>query len=134
SFEAGDEPAVQTPLQRFPAVRDVDAAEGVACALEFAGRVARADFDVRVFGDVAEGLEVAVVEQVVVRRAFEDVSNVTAEDLAGGLDEGVPRVVDALADRDSLVCQPFITEEIVNDERLVGPRADVRVPGVVLAE
>src|SRR5438128_6597278 len=89
---------LQTPDERFvkplhqwlPAIGHVNARELVraaARARERAARIARAHLDVAVLRDVAEPLEMRVVEQVALRAALENILNVAFEDLAAAFEE-----------------------------------------------
>jgi hypothetical protein len=65
-------------LERLPAIRHVDAAEGAVAIGDLAARPASADFDVGVLANVFERFEVGVVRDVVVLRPLEDARQVAA--------------------------------------------------------
>src|ERR1051325_9044189 len=142
-FGTRDEGAIEALHQRLPAVRDVDAAH-VAPHERGDVRVrrqerrlsrhpARAHFDVAVLRDVVEGLEMAEVGEVARPVAAED-GFVSVHHLDGAFDERVEAVREDLAHGDAAAVEPFLAEEIVDDERLVDPRRLVGMPRVDLAE
>ena len=75
-----------------------------------------------------------VIEQIVRTAPLKYVRYVTGEDLSCCLQERIPRIRNDFADGDARVIEAFVAEEIVNDQRLIDPRPDVRVPCVVFAE
>ena len=74
-----------------------------------------------------------VVREIVVLPPLEDARQVAAVQLTGGLDEG-GRIREDFRDGDAVAVELLVAEEVVDDERLVDPRAHVRVPRVGLAE
>ena len=75
-----------------------------------------------------------VVEEVLLGAALENIFDIAFEDFAGGLEIDVPRIGERLTERDARVVEAFLTEQVVNHQRLVDPWPHMRVPGVVLAE
>src|ERR1051326_7740758 len=86
-FEAADDAPIRPLLQRLPAIRHVDAAERIVPVGDRAARPARPEFDVRVLGDVLEGLEMRVERDVAGLAWLEDAFQLAAVSLTRRLDE-----------------------------------------------
>jgi hypothetical protein len=135
---ADDELAVGPPLQRLPAVDEVEVLE--LCprvgrdAVEPAA-VTRADLDVVVVAEVAVDAVLRVPRELARRGRVEEVVDVAGEDLSVDLGERVAGQLDQLGDRGARVRPPLLAPEQVDDgERLVRPRQHVEVQRVDLSE
>src|SRR6185295_7063161 len=129
--------AIGAGLQRLPAIGQVQSLQprvGVLRRAVRADAVGEAEVQVGGLGQVHEHAVMAVVREIAAALAREEPLRLAAEDLQGALGEDVTYRQEA-GDRDSGADPSFLAaQQVDHGQRLVGPRQNVEVEAVHLAE